>query len=287
MVLMSTPPPQSISILDTFADISDIKDAISELAKTVEAIPGIDAVADAAAIAVIQTRVDAANTNISANTEDIAALQSSVSTANTNIASLQTSVTDLQSSVSDLQTSVSTANTNIASLQTSVSDLQAETPCLTIYRDVADTYNSSNSYVRFDGTVGIQSGITFSSAANQGTRFTVPKNGVYVIDYSLFGDANGGSSGNNTATPNFELVDGTNSRVSLTPALSVPENGWNGILNTYFITRLVSTTSYRVRLTNASFTTLFGLNLYTNNSMQTYNAPGSNNTSAIFSMYKL
>ena len=252
MVLKSTPPSQSISILDTFADISDIQDAISELAKTVEAIPGIDAIADAAAIAVIQTRVDAANVLITANTEDIA----------------------------DLQTSV-TANTG------AIADLQAETPCLTIYRDVADTYNSSNSYVRFDGTVGIQSGITFSSAANQGTKFTVPKNGVYVIDYSLFGDATGGSLGNNTATPNFELVDGTNTRVSLTPALSVPENGWNGILNTYFITRLVSNTNYRVRLTNASFTTLFGLNLYTNNSMQTYNAPGSNNTSAIFSIYKL
>ena len=266
MVLKSTPPSQSISILDTFADISDIQDAISELAKTVEAIPGIDAIADAAAIAVIQTRVDAANVLITANTEDIADLQTSV-TANTG-------------AIADLQTSV-TANTG------AIADLQAETPCLTIYRDVADTYNSSNSYVRFDGTVGIQSGITFSSAANQGTKFTVPKNGVYVIDYSLFGDATGGSLGNNTATPNFELVDGTNTRVSLTPALSVPENGWNGILNTYFITRLVSNTNYRVRLTNASFTTLFGLNLYTNNSMQTYNAPGSNNTSAIFSIYKL
>lgn len=145
-----------------------------------------------------------------------------------------------------------------------------------------------NPYVRFDGTIGIQTpGISFSFAEKQGTTFTVGKPGIYVIDYSLFGNANGGSSGNNNAHPNFELIDGTGNRVASTPALSVPEQSWNGILTTSFITRLFPTTEYRVKLTNASFTTFFGVNLYTNNSLTTYNAPGPNNTAAIFCIHKL
>jgi hypothetical protein len=258
--------------------------AIDELDLRVDALD-LRVAANTTAIAANTTAIAAVDSRVAANTTAIAAVDSRVAANTTAIAATTTAIAAVDSRVAANTTAIAATTTAIAAVDLRVSDLEKETPCLTIYRDVSDTYTSDNPYVRFDGTIGIQtSGISFSSANLQGTRFTVGKSGIYVIDYSLFGNAFGGSLGNNNGKPNFELIDGNDNRVVSTPALSVPEDSWNGILTTSFITRLIPNTQYRVKLTNASFTTIFN---YTNNSLTTYNAPGPYNTSASFTIFKL
>jgi hypothetical protein len=173
-------------------------------------------------------------------------------------------------------------------LETKVEDLANSNKgsYLTTYRDVSDTYTSANPFVFFNGVVPLSSpDITMVSAPNQGTKFTVSRDGIYYIDYKLFADA----TGTVDAFPNFDVVDTNGNRIPNTPSLSVPKNSWDGILSSSFMVKLLAGNTIRIRLTNYSSTSFpfLGFTTSTSNGLTTFNSPGSNNTSALFTIFRI
>jgi len=190
--------------------------------------------------------------------------------------------------IENLASRVTTVENKVGMLETKVEDLANSNKgsYLTTYRDVTDTYTSANPFVFFNGVVPLSSpDITMVSAPNQGTKFTVSRDGIYYIDYKLFADA----TGTVDAFPNFDVVDTNGNRIPNTPSLSVPKNSWDGILSSSFMVKLLAGNTIRIRLTNYSSTSFpfLGFTTSTSNGLTTFNSPGSNNTSALFTIFRI
>ena len=199
-----------------------------------------------------------------------------------------TNIENLASRVTTVENSVTTVEPKVGMLETKVEDLANSNKgsYLTTYRDVSDTYTSANPFVFFNGVVPLSSpDITMVSAPNQGTKFTVSRDGIYYIDYKLFADA----TGTVDAFPNFDVVDTNGNRIPNTPSLSVPKNSWDGILSSSFMVKLLAGNTIRIRLTNYSSTSFpfLGFTTSTSNGLTTFNSPGSNNTSALFTIFRI
>ena len=198
---------------------------------------------------------------------------------NTNIENLASRVTAVQDRVGAVEPKVGMLETKVENLANS-----NKGSYLTTYRDVSDSYTSANPFVFFNGVVPLSSpDITMVSAPNQGTKFTVSRDGIYYIDYKLFADA----TGTVDAFPNFDVVDTNGNRIPNTPSLSVPKNSWDGILSSSFMVKLLAGNTIRIRLTNYSSTSFFGFTTSTSNGLTTFNSPGSNNTSALFTIFRI
>ena len=99
-----------------------------------------------------------------------------------------TNIENLASRVTTVENSVTTVEPKVGMLETKVEDLANSNKgsYLTTYRDVSDTYTSANPFVFFNGVVPLSSpDITMVSAPNQGTKFTVSRDGIYYIDYKI------------------------------------------------------------------------------------------------------
>ena len=199
-----------------------------------------------------------------------------------------TNIENLASRVTTVENSVTTVEPKVGMLETKVENLANSNKgsYLTTYRDVSDSYTSANPFVFFNGVVPLSSpDITMVSAPNQGTKFTVSRDGIYYIDYKLFADA----TGTVDAFPNFDVVDTNGNRIPNTPSLSVPKNSWDGILSSSFMVKLLAGNTIRIRLTNYSSTSFpfLGFTTSTSNGLTTFNSPGSNNTSALFTIFRI
>jgi len=232
------------------------------------------------------TNIENLASRVTAVQDRVGAVEPKVGMLETNIVNLESRVTAVEPKVTAVQDRVGAVEPKVGMLETKVENLANSNKgsYLTTYRDVSDSYTSANPFVFFNGVVPLSSpDITMVSAPNQGTKFTVSRDGIYYIDYKLFADA----TGTVDAFPNFDVVDTNGNRIPNTPSLSVPKNSWDGILSSSFMVKLLAGNTIRIRLTNYSSTSFFGFTTSTSNGLTTFNSPGSNNTSALFTIFRI
>jgi archaellum component FlaC len=236
----------------------------------------------------VENRVTTVEPKVTAVETKVGMLETKVTTVENRVTTVENGVGAVENRVTTVESKVTAVEPKVGMLETKVEDLANSNKgsYLTTYRDVSDTYTSANPFVFFNGVVPLSSpDITMVSAPNQGTKFTVSRDGIYYIDYKLFADA----TGTVDAFPNFDVVDTNGNRIPNTPSLSVPKNSWDGILSSSFMVKLLAGNTIRIRLTNYSSTSFpfLGFTTSTSNGLTTFNSPGSNNTSALFTIFRI